>query len=238
MLGLPRRREEAPKRLFSRISLLAIGAMLSLAAQAPRAEAQYHVLALSAFGGYYVASDLYNSISSNASLELKNSFEWGGRLTMFTNRYSAVEFAYSRVGSDLAIKNAPGGVVPAGFDAGHIDGDEYDLNFLISQPTPNPNLWPYFTLGFGWTVTHPKTSLTTVSGHSLFAFNFGLGTMININPRLAARLDGRWRVTDTAITTSSGIYCDYWGYCWSYASSWYNSGEFTAGLTYRLTPHQ
>mgnify|MGYP001332539310 CR=1 FL=1 len=53
-------------------------------------------------------------------------------------------------------------------------------------------------------------------------------------PPVALRLEGRWRVTDTQITTSSGVYCDYYGYCYYYASDWYNSGEFTAGLTYKL----
>ena len=237
MHGITTRRDDARMRRASWALALVLASAFAVAVQAPRAAAQGRVLALNAFGGYYIASDLYNDNSSYASLEMKNSFEWGGRLTMFTSRYSAAEFAYTRVGSDLHLRTGNGSAFPAGFDAGHINGDQYDLNFLFSQPTPNPNMWPYFTLGFGWTVTHPETPKTTINGKSLFGFNFGIGTMYNINPKFALRLDGRWRVTDTAITTSSGYYCDYWGYCWSYASDWYNSGELTAGLTYRITPH-
>jgi hypothetical protein len=218
---------------------------LAVTILAPAAGAQNYsrTTALSIFGGYNLASDLfesnYNGINS-ATLELKNSFMWGGRLTAFTNEYSAVEFAYTRNGSDMAVKNF-GGTLPSDFDAGRLNADQYDLNFLVSQPSPNPQLWPYFTLGFGWTVTHPEVNALdsnsqpiSVDGNSLFAFNFGIGTLMEMNPKLALRLDARWRVTDTHITTSSGYYCDYWGYCWSYSSDWYNSGEFTAGLTYRL----
>jgi Outer membrane protein beta-barrel domain len=216
---------------------------LAMTVFAPVAGAQNYArtTALSVFGGYNVASDLFDDAYSTASLEMKNSFMWGGRLTAFTNEYSAVEFAYTRNGSDLAIQNYSGAVA-GDFDAGRLNADQYDLNFLVSQPSPNPRLWPYFTLGFGWTVTHPEVNAEDpntsepiqVDGNSLFAFNFGIGTLVEMKPNLSLRLDARWRVTDTHITTSTGYYCDYWGYCWSYSSDWYNSGEFTAGLTYRL----
>ena len=216
-------------------ALALVAATTALAALAPRAEAQgTTAVALSAFGGYYVASDLYNDTASNRSLELENSFEYGGRLTFFTNRYSAVEVAYTRVGSDLKLHNPGGGLIPPDFDPGRINGDQWDLNFLVSQPVSNPNVWPYFTIGIGWTATHPEVPQVNVDGNTLFAFNFGLGTMVEVNEKLSLRLDARWRTTDTNITTSSGVYCDYWGYCWSYASDWYNSGDLTAGLTYHF----
>jgi len=222
----------------------AIALAMTALAPAARAETYGGAMAIGAFGGYNVASDLYNNVNGSGSLELKNGFMWGGRLTKFTNNYSAVEFSYTRNGSDLAVKNAISAPpTHSNFSAGKLTADQYDLNFLISSPAPDPKMWPYFVLGFGWTVTHPDihgvdptNPNTTVSAtsKSLFAFNFGIGTMIEMNPKLAARLDARWRVTDTNISTSSGVYCDYWGYCWGYSSSWYNSGEFTAGLEYRL----
>ena len=222
------------------VAVVAAAVVVAMIVVAPSARAQSRKMALTAFGGYNIASDIYDGSSvtnGNSSLELKNDFMWGGRATAFTNEYSAVEFGYTRTGSDLAIKSNSG-VIPNGFDAGRLTADQYDLNFLVSQPTSNPKLWPYFTLGLGWTLTHPDIqglpSGKSIDGNSLFAFNFGVGTMVEMNPKLAVRVDARWRVTDTAITTSSGVYCDYWGYCYSYSSDWYNSGEFTAGLTYRL----
>jgi hypothetical protein len=216
-------------------------AVISVVALAPSVQAQGYArtFAITPFAGYNIASDIYSGYSGTygeASLELKNGLVWGGKLLAFTNDYSAVEFGYARTAADLAVRTgSPGG----NFEAGKMSGDEYDLNFLISQPSPNPKLWPYFTLGFGWTLTHPEGKnangeSVNFDSNSLFAFNFGIGTLVEMKPNLSLRLDARWRVTDTAITTSSGVYCDYWGYCWSYSSDWYNSGELTAGLTYRM----
>ena len=69
-------------------------------------------------------------------------------------------------------------------------------------------------------------------GKTLFKFNFAIGMKYEMSPKLSTRLDGRWRVTDTNITTDSGVWCDPYGYCYGYASSWYNSGELIAGLSY------
>ena len=86
-------------------------------------------------------------------------------------------------------------------------------------------------------VTNPDIDSDFVAGvqpesNTLFNFNFGLGAKIEMSEKLGMRLEGRWRVTDTAITTSSGIWCDPYGYCYSYASDWYNSGELIGGLSY------
>ena len=220
--------------------------MLIVVAPAAQAQSRAKTTMLGAFGGYNLASDIYTSSSytgtSAAKLALNNGFEWGGRLTHFTNEYSAVEFAYTRNGSDLELQNYYGGVVPNNYAAGRVNLDQFDLNFLMSKPTSNPKLWPYFTLGIGLTNTSPEVTAKnpttgqpiSVDGNSLFAWNIGIGTLIDMNPKLGMRLDARWRITNTNITTSSGVYCDYYGYCWSYSSDWYDSGEFTAGLQYKF----
>jgi len=221
--------------------------VLMLIAVAPAAQAQSRAktTTLGAFGGYNVASDIYTSYTSGANgakLSLSDGFEWGGRLTHFTTEYSAVEFAYTRNGSDLKLQNYYGGVVPNNYSLGRLNLDQFDLNFLMSKPTSNAKMWPYFTLGIGLTSTHPDVSAVnpdtnqpiSVDGNSLFAWNIGIGTLIDMNPKLGMRLDARWRITNTNITTSSGVYCDYYGYCWSYSSDWYDSGEFTAGLQYKF----
>jgi len=188
------------------------------------------------FAGYYIASDLYNSYSAinpgTSNVELKNSFMWGGRLTGNTYR-GAVELAYTRTGSDVEMHKQA--TQPTG-DVGHVDFDNYDLNFLAYEQTANPKVTPFASIGFGWAWTHPKINSTfstaDVKGNTLFNFNFGLGVKVQANPKMALRFEGRWRVTDTAVTTSSGYWCDPWGYCYSYATDWYNSGELTGGLSY------
>lgn len=189
------------------------------------------------FVGYYIASDLYNT--GLAHVELKNSFMWGGRLTMSPHPRAAVEFAYTRTGSDVQIDNIQAGQPRR--DLGHVDFDNYDLNFLALEPTGNPRVTPFGEIGFGWAVSHPKIDADFIGptssqpdGNTLFNFNFGIGTKIEMNPKMSLRLDARWRVMDTNISTSSGVWCDPWGYCYSYATDWYNSGELSAGLSYRF----
>ena len=231
-------------RLKPILMVLALSAAGSLAC-IPIAGAQMKV-ELNPFAGYYIASDLYNGYGSTNSsgVALENSFMYGGRLTMSSPR-GGFELSYTRTGSDVKLKDklpAQPGFPPQPTDkVGHVDFDNFDINFLGYQPSDNPRVQPFGLIGFGWAVSHPnvdqsfiQTTKVNTSGHTLFNFNFGLGTKIEMSPKLGLRLEGRWRVTDTALTTSSGIWCDPYGYCYSYASDWYNSGELIGGLTYAL----
>ena len=223
----------------SMMTVLALAAAASLACVAV-ASAQMKV-ELNPFAGYYIASDLYNGYGSNGSgnVELKNSFMWGGRITWSSPR-GGLEFAYTRTGSDVSLHKVLAGQ-PNG-DVGRLNIDNYDINFLGYQPSGNPRVSPFGLIGFGWAQTHPElnnsftvgANARTPKSETLFNFNFGIGTKIEMNEKLGLRIEGRWRVTDTAITTSSGIWCDPYGYCYSYASDWYNSGELIGGITYAL----
>ena len=192
------------------------------------------------FVGYYIASDLFNTYSSTSAgtsgVELTNSLAWGGRLTAI-NRRGAVEFAYTRTGSDMKLKQPLGTQPRSTF--GRLDIDNYDLNFIGYEPTGNPKVTPFGVIGIGWSVTHPSIDSDFQLGNgpspesnTLFNFNFGLGVRIAMNEKLATRLEGRWRVTDTNLETSSGLWCDPYGYCYSYSSNWYDAGELEAGISY------
>ena len=192
------------------------------------------------FAGYYIASDLFNDYSStnagSSGVELTNSFAWGGRLTAI-NRRGAVEFAYTRTGSDVKLKQALG--TQPRTDIGRLDLDNYDLNFIGYEPTGNPKVTPFGVIGIGWTITHPDidagfidSSKPQPESNSLFNFNFGLGVRVAMNEKIATRFEARWRVTDTNLETSSGLWCDPFGYCYSYSSNWYDSGELEAGISY------
>lgn len=196
------------------------------------------------FAGYYIASDLFdtypydNAGTGTSGVELTNSFAWGGRLTAI-NRRGALEFAYTRAGSDMKIKQP---LAPQPRDKiGRIDLDTYDINFIGYEPTGNPKVTPFGVIGIGWTVTHPSLDSdfhlptgSQLESNTLFNFNFGLGARVMINEKLSARFEGRWRVTDTNLETSSGLWCDPYGYCYSYSSNWYDAGELEAGLSYTI----
>ena len=206
---------------------------------------------LTLFNGYYIASDLYSvsdivSGPTDVKVGLSNSYMWGGRLGFNPNERLGVELAYTRVGSAVTASGDLPRINPlapaSDSDLGRLNGNSYDMNFLFYQDTPNPRAKGFFVLGFGWTMTSPDIKIPApspyagknVKSNSLFNWNFGVGAKVDLNEKLALRLEGRWRVTDTAITTSAGVYCDYWGYCYSYSSDWYDSGELTAGLTYKI----
>jgi Outer membrane protein beta-barrel domain len=231
--------------MFHRKSKLAVLAVtfLSTVAIVSAASGQQSRLEITPFVGYNIASDLYNSFSAtnpgSSTVELTNGVIWRGRLTA-SSPHGGIEFAYSRTSSDVKIKNLLQGQNRD--HIGKIDVDMYDLNFLAYQPGMNPRVTPFGEIGFGWSTTHPKidsdllaaSGSQSVEGNTLFNFNFGLGLKVAMNEKLSTRFEGRWRITDTSITTSSGFWCDPFGYCYSYASDWYNSGEFIAGISYAI----
>jgi len=223
----------------ARIGLAVALAAAVLCASSAGAQVKWEI---TPFAGYYIASDLFNeyqtsgAASGTSGVELTNSFAWGGRLTGIS-RCGGLEFAYTRTGSDMKLKQQLVGQPRT--NIGRLDIDNYDINFIGYEPTGNPKVTPYGVIGIGWSITHPTLdsdfllpSSGSLDSKTLFNFNFGLGVRVAMNEKLAARFEGRWRVTDTNFNTSSGVWCDPYGYCYSYSSNWYDSGELEAGLSY------
>lgn len=218
-------------------------AAVAVCATIGTAHAQGAKIEITPFVGYYVGSDIYTSYQSGAGntagVELTNSALYGGRLTIGSER-GAIEFAYTREGSDVKLQRA----LTAGqaTDLGRLDIDSYDINFIGYQRVANPRMYPFGSIGFGWSRTNPQINASAIDagapseieGKTLFNFNFAIGMKYEMSPKLSTRIEGRWRVTDTNITTDSGVWCDPYGYCYGYASSWYNSGELIVGLSYAL----
>ena len=215
-----------------RLAKLVLLALIFVAAHAPIASAQMQ-WEFTPFAGYYIASDLYNAYSPTGPGQA-----WGGRLTG-TRGHAGLEFAYTRTGSDVQLENLLAGQPRK--DVGRINIDSFDLNFLGFQQTGNPNVLPFGEIGLGFSVLHPKIDDDALLGgtaepesRTRFNFNFGLGTKILVSERIGLRLEGRWRITDTNVPTGSTTWCDAWGYCYSYSTDWYNSGELIDGLSYRF----
>jgi len=224
-----------PKSALTVLAITLAGAVLAVSAAS--AQVRWDI---TPFAGYYIASDLYTTYGSTSGgqsgVELTNSFAWGGRLTAI-NRRGAIEFAYTRTGSDIKIKNPLAGQPRD--NIGRLDLDNYDINFIGYEPTGNPKVTPFGVIGIGWTITHPSIDSGFNLGtgpqpesNSLFNFNFGLGVRVAMNEKIATRFEARWRVTDTNLETSSGLWCDPFGYCYSYSSNWYDAGELEAGISY------
>lgn len=227
-----------PKSALAVLAITLAGAVLVVSNATAQSQMKWDI---TPFVGYYIASDLYNTYggtggAAQSGVELTNSFAWGGRLTAISRR-GGLEFAYTRTGSDVKIRHQLAG--QPNDNIGRLDIDNYDINLIGYEPTGNPKVTPFGVIGFGWSATHPSIDAGFVlpsgrqpESNTLFNFNFGLGVRVAMNEKLATRFEGRWRVTDTNLETSSGLWCDPYGYCYSYSSNWYNAGELEAGISY------
>jgi len=115
---------------------------------------------------------------------------------------------------------------------GNIGIDQIDISGIYagySGPTSG-----YLSIGLGSSIFSPHVGNANTSSTGRFAWNIGLGGMVQIGESLIARIDGRYRGTSTNHSTGSSTWCDGYGYCYGYASWVYWSGEVTAGLGFRF----
>jgi opacity protein-like surface antigen len=189
---------------------------------------------LTLYGGGYFGGTVYAGTSGAIARDVSVGDDWtyGARLGYVFNRTMGLELGYGRSTSELKVEDG------GGFQAtkiGDLTEDRYELNlnFYLSPATTAF----FFTLGAG--ATHFGADLDDGSGNpesasdTRFTSNLGLGLQYAANEKMALRIDGRWRYTDTN-TGSSEVYCDVYGYCYGYDNSSYSSAEVTAGLTYKL----
>ena len=193
--------------------------------------AQQQRFQLYAIGGGYFGSDLYVGTSVNNKIELSDSWTYGGRLVYFSNPRFGVELSYARAVSNVktSIDSVPFGEPT---DRGNIGIDQIDISGIYagySGPTSG-----YLSIGLGSSIFSPHVGNANTSSTGRFAWNIGLGGMVQIGESLIARIDGRYRGTSTNHSTGSSTWCDGYGYCYGYASWVYWSGEVTAGLGFRF----
>jgi hypothetical protein len=184
---------------------------------------------LNAFGGGLLAGDLYTL--DNGQVTVEDSWIYGGRLGANLNDQFGIEASYAHANSDVGYR----GTIPEGGSAlsGNVSFDEIDLNGNFGSAFYR-QAYGYFTIGLGMTIFTPHVSQIDAGTSTRFASNIGVGGKYFFNQKLGLRIDARYRLTSTDITTDSGAYCDpYWG-CYSYYSTWYDTGELTAGLVYKL----
>jgi len=215
----------------------ALGIALLLAS-ATTARAQYEQKGstqLTAYGGGYLGGTVYTGDNGTftRNVDVQDDWAYGGKLAHVFNNVLGLEFGYGRSQSGLQLE--PGTGMPAA-PIGNLTENRYDLN-LNFYTHPN-TVQGYFTLGGG--ATHFGAEFDDGSGSppksvsdTRFSSNFGIGMLLHTSPKMAFRLDGRWRYTDTNVGRQD-YYCDAFGYCYGYDNSFYSSGEITGGLTYTL----
>lgn len=197
-----------------------------------------HVLAaqeqrfqLYAIGGGYFATDLYVGNNISNKVELGDSWTYGGRLVYFSNQRFGVELSYARAVSNIrtTVDSIPFG---SPSDRGDVAIDQIDISGIYAG-NRGPAMG-YLSIGIGSSILSPHIPGVNTSSSGRFAWNIGLGGMFEFGESMIARVDGRYRGTNTNRSTGGNSWCDGFGYCYGYASWVYWSGEVTAGLGFRF----
>lgn len=185
-------------------------------------------------GGFF-SSDLYSYSGAANSLNFSDAFTYGGRLAYIPQPYVAIEVGYMYASMNIS-SNVP---INGTTDVGSVGLNQIDIDGLFGRGSGKA--WGYFAVGLGMTITNPSVSdalkqanVQDPSSETLFSWNVGGGVVLIPKGKIGFRIDGRFRSTDTNHTTNSGGYCTIYGYCYTYNSTWYGSGELTGGITVRF----
>jgi len=214
---------------MSRRRTLVLG-ILILAAVATASAAQAQMpreWELTAFGGGFLAGDIYSA--GSATIQVDDTWTYGARIGTNLSPTFGLEASYARASSDLSAR----GIADYTGALGTVTFDQIDLNGNFGSGFYR-QAYGYFTLGIGMTILTPHAADVNTDTNTRFSTNIGLGLKYFMSPKLGLRLDGRYRLTDTNISTDDYVYCDPYYGCYSYYSTWYDSGEITAGLVYKL----
>lgn len=222
-------------RVDPRMGLRAAGlGVILVFATASTALAQYYdhkgAAELTLYGGAYFGGDIYTGVNGLSSRDVNVDDDWsyGARLAYVFSSSIGLEAGYGRSESGIQL-GAGAGQPPS--NLGELTENRYELNFnFYTNPGP---VQGYFTLGGGATNFSVTFENNVTQSDTRFTSNIGLGIKMATSPKVALRVDGRWRYTDTNVG-GDAYYCDFYGYCYSYDDSYYGSGEVTGGLTYTL----
>jgi opacity protein-like surface antigen len=116
-------------------------------------------------------------------------------------------------------------------DRGDVGIDQIDISGIYAGYQGPAS--GYLSIGIGSSILSPHISGVNTSSSGRFAWNIGIGGMFQFGESMVARIDGRYRGTNTNRSTGNNAWCDP-GYCYGYASWVYWSGEVTAGLGFRF----
>jgi hypothetical protein len=207
-----------------RFRILTLAACAAVAALSGRADAQNRsgTFEISPFVGGYFGGNLYDS--GRGHVDVASDLAYGARLAYNVNRVFGVEFDWTQSKADMEAHGTPSGTV------GTFRQDIFEANAIFSFG--KRRAIGYFGVGAGAAVVKTEFNGGTHSSDTRFTGNMSLGFKGYVTPRFGFRIDGRWRYTDTNHTTNRDSYCDYYGYCYSYHTTWYYSGELTGGLIF------
>ena len=221
------------RNLLARAAAFALSvALLAAPAAAQRANSWE----LSAFGGGYFGSSIYQGqypvgTGPIYTVGLNSAGMYGARLGYNVKRGFGVEFSWSASDPTLSFSGYSSSTKPQG--SLKVNNFDFDAMFNFGQQ----RVWGYFALGLGWSEFSPSVTDYTgtpisTSNKSYFSGNSALGMKVFINPHFALQFDARYRWANTGHNTGTSTGCYPYYYCYTYSSTWYGASEISGGLTY------
>lgn len=217
-------------RRFGRIVIPAGGALVAVFLIASPAAAQNvpGTWELTAFGGGAFGGRFYQAARSDVHVSTAGTF--GARLGYNVSRAFGIEAGWNHADADL--DSRPFGQREPGGKIGTLKQDVIEASALWHWG--NRRTSGYMAFGLGAMLLSPDISGTKTASSTRFTTSLGVGGKFSFSPRVALRLEGRVRGTDTDRTTRTGVWCDSYGSCYYYSSTWYSSAELTGGLLVRF----
>ena len=175
------------------------------------------------FGGWVPVTSDANDIGE---LRFDPSYSVGVNVGYNFSDHLGTEFLWNRQPTKAKALLLGGGELAEKAD---VDIDGYFGNIVYTFRDPYEKLRPFVFGGIGGTrATGGGASKTRVS------FNVGGGVKYFIHNNMGIRLQMRWNPT-YLYTTSGGIWCDWWGWCYHVPNDHYmHQGEATVGWIFRF----
>jgi hypothetical protein len=187
---------------------------------------------ISGFGGGYFGGTLYAGTNAlfNHDVNIGSAPAYGVRLGYNFNRVFGLEAAWSQAKPDIT---GPGSdqLFGQSVKLGTLTSNVYDASLIFNMA--RGRVIPYLALGAGAMTFGANVPGSPGTTDTRFVGSFGGGVKMWVTPKLAIRIDGRYR----SAYISSGNQYYYGDGChdgcyYYYGSNWYGSGEVTGGLTY------
>ena len=215
-----------------RIPVLAGCFVLATVAGTAAAQDRSGTFEISPFGGGNFGTTIYDS--GHGHVDVGSDWAYGARLAYNVNRVFGVEFDWTHSRSDLDAHNLSSRSgfpsFPMNGQIGTLTQDIYEASAVLTWG--RGRALGYFGVGGGAAVLTADFNNVGSSSDTHFTGHMALGFKGYVTPRFGFRIDGRWRYIDTDHTTNNGSYCDYYGYCYYYHTTWYANGELTGGLIF------
>jgi len=194
-------------------SLVALALLLSASpAFAQRTE-------LAVLAGYTTRGDIGMKTVGIQTLEVKDSFSWGGEATRFLTDHAGVQVSFTQQESALSIGTRAGRADLFDLSVGVLQG-----SFVYRLSGKDARLEPFVTAGLGATFM----SATALESETKLSWSVGAGVTWFPRSRWGLRLQGRY--APTVLGDSSSDFCDPFGFC----QGTLHQFELTGGLALRF----